>query len=61
MAQLFGDRMGAPIIPATPRLIEWRKRMTARPSVQQVAGAMAAYLVSQGRPIPDFLAGLAPQ
>ena len=57
MAQLFGDRMGAPMTAATPRLIDWRTRMTARPAVQQVAGAMAAYLVSQGRPIPDFLAG----
>ena len=61
MAQLFGDRMGAPMTAATPRLIDWRERMTARPAVQQVAGPMATYLVSQGRPIPDFLAGLAPQ
>jgi glutathione S-transferase len=58
MAQLFGDRMGAPMTDATPKLIDWRERVTARPAVQQVAGPMAAYLVSQGRPIPDFLAGL---
>jgi glutathione S-transferase len=58
MAQLFGDRMGAPISDATPKLIEWRRRMTARPAVAQVAGAMAAYLVSQGRPVPEFLSGL---
>jgi glutathione S-transferase len=58
MAQLFGNRMGAPMTPATPRLVEWRARMTARPAVQQVVGPMVAYLVSQQRPIPDFLAGL---
>jgi hypothetical protein len=34
--------------------------MTARPAVREVVGPMAAYLVSQGRPLPDFLAGLVP-
>lgn len=58
MAQLFGDRMGAPIGDAHPNLIGWRRRMTARPAVAQVAGAMAAYLVSRGRSVPDFLSGL---
>ena len=57
MAQLFGDRMGAP---HDRRHAETHRsgatRMTARPAVRQVVGAMAAYLVSQGRPIPDFLA-----
>jgi glutathione S-transferase len=61
MAQLFGDRMGAPMTAVTPRLVEWRARMTARPAVQQVVGPMVAYLVSQERPIPDFLAGLVPR
>lgn len=60
MAQVFGDRMGAPISDAHPNLIEWRRRMTARPAVAQVAGAMAAYLVSQSRPVPEFLSGLLP-
>ena len=55
MAQLFGDRMGAAMTAATPRLLQWRDRMTARPAVAQVAGAMAAYLVAQGRPLPAFL------
>jgi glutathione S-transferase len=32
--------------------------MTARPAVRKVAGAMAAYLASIGRPVPDFLGGL---
>jgi glutathione S-transferase len=58
MAQIFGARMGAPMTPATPKLRRWRERMTARPAVKQVVGPMATYLLSQGRPLPDFLAGL---
>jgi glutathione S-transferase len=58
MAQLFGARKGAPMTRETPNLLAWRERMTARPAVRTVAGAMAAYLVEIGRPIPDFLAGL---
>ena len=60
MAQLFGDRMGAGMTGATPRLLQWRDRITSRPPVRQVVGPMVAFLVSQGRPIPDFLANLAP-
>jgi glutathione S-transferase len=59
MAQLFAARMGAPMTDETPRLLQWRERVGARPAVAQVAGAMAAYLVSQGRPLPDFLARIA--
>ena len=55
MAQLFGARMGAPMTEATPKLLKWRDRMTSRPAVKQVVGPMAAFLVSQGRPVPDFL------
>ncbi|MBL8837723.1 MAG: glutathione S-transferase family protein [Alphaproteobacteria bacterium] len=56
MAQLFGARMGAPMTDATPRLLQWRARMTERPAVRAVVGPMAAYLVAQGRPLPAFLA-----
>ena len=56
MAQLFGARMGAPMTDAHPRLRQWRDRMTARPAVRQVVAAMAAFLVAQGRPLPDFMA-----
>jgi glutathione S-transferase len=59
MAQLFGARMGAPMTAATPLLLRWRERMSARPAVRQVVGAMARYLVAQGRPLPDFVAALA--
>lgn len=57
MAQLFGERMGAPL-DGHPRLLRWRERMGRRPAVRQVAGAMGRYLLSQGRRIPDFLARL---
>jgi glutathione S-transferase len=60
MAQLFGARMGAPMTEATPRLRQWRDRMTARAAVRQVIGPMAAFLVSQGRPLPDFLSSFRP-
>lgn len=55
MAALFGERQGAPVTQNTPRLLAWRERMTARPAVRSVAGAMAAWLASVGRPVPPFL------
>jgi glutathione S-transferase len=61
MAQLFGARMGAPITDATPDLLRWRERMTARPAVRSVVGPMAAFLLSRSRPLPDFLSAVLPQ
>jgi glutathione S-transferase len=58
MAQLFGERMGAPMADTHPRLKAWRARMSARPAVRKVAGAMGSYLLSQGRKLPAFLAEL---
>jgi glutathione S-transferase len=58
MAALFGERQGAPITQATPRLLAWRDRMTQRPAVRTVAGAMARWLAAAGRPVPAFLRGL---
>jgi glutathione S-transferase len=55
MAQLFGERWGVPIRDTQPRLRAWRDRMSARPAVAKVAGAMGRYLLSQGRPLPPFL------
>ncbi|WGS53769.1 glutathione S-transferase family protein [Paraburkholderia sp. D15] len=55
MAQLFGERKGVPMTEATPNLLAWRKRMSARPAVLKVAGAMADYLASIGSPVPAFL------
>jgi glutathione S-transferase len=60
MAQVFGVRMGAPLDESTPHLLAWRERVGARPAVRKVVGAMVAFLVSQGRPIPPFLASLMP-
>jgi len=58
MAQIFGERMGAPMTDAHPRLQAWRDRMSARPAVRKVAGAMGRYLLSQGRKLPAFLAAI---
>lgn len=55
MAQLFGERMGAPMTDAHPRLQAWRERMGERPAIRQVAGAMGRYLLSIGRKLPAFL------
>mgnify|MGYP003909589375 CR=1 FL=1 len=59
MAQIFGDRMGAPMTDSHPRLQAWRDRMSARPAVARVAGAMGRYLLSQGRKVPAFLEKIA--
>ena len=58
MAQLFGERWGAPMTGIHRRLQAWRERMGERPAVRQVAGAMGRYLQSQGRMLPAFLAEL---
>jgi glutathione S-transferase len=58
MAQLFGARMGAPMDATHPRLVAWRDRMSARPAVAEVAGAMGRYLLGQGRKLPPFLQAL---
>jgi glutathione S-transferase len=58
MAALFGERQGAPITGATPALLAWRDRMSARPPVRKVAGAMARWLAAAGRPVPAFMAAL---
>ena len=60
MAQLFGERMGAVMTDATPRLLAWRDRVTGRAAVQKVVGPMAAFLANQGRPLPAYLSALAP-
>jgi glutathione S-transferase len=58
MASLFGERHGVPITFKTPRLLDWRERMTQRPAVRAVAGAMAAWLRAAGRSMPQFMAAL---
>jgi glutathione S-transferase len=55
MASLFGERQSAPMTAATPKLLEWRDRMTQRPAVMPVVNAMANWLGAAGRPVPAFM------
>ncbi|MDB5851450.1 MAG: glutathione S-transferase [Rhodoferax sp.] len=55
MTLVFAERKGAPLTPATPRLMAWRERVGARPAVAEVVGAMARFLASQNRPVPAYL------
>ena len=55
MAALFGERQGAPLGGATPRLLDWRERMTRRPAVRPVVHAMADWLKAAGRSVPAFM------
>jgi glutathione S-transferase len=56
MASLFGERQSAPITAATPRLMEWRERMTQRPAVMPVVRTMANWILAAARPVPAFMA-----
>ena len=58
MASLFGERHGVPITPATPRLLDWRERMTRKPPVRKVVAAMAQWLQAASRPVPPFMSVL---
>lgn len=60
MAQLFAERMGAPLTADLPRLLAWRKRVAARDAVRRAALPMEAYLRAQGRPVPGFIDGQDP-
>jgi len=55
MAQLFGARMGADLTGETPRLAQWRQRMTARPAVRKVVAPMVEYVRAQRLRVPAFL------
>jgi glutathione S-transferase len=55
MASLFGERQSAPVTAATPKLLEWRDRMTRRPAVRPVVSAMANWLRAAARPVPAFM------
>jgi glutathione S-transferase len=55
MAALFGERQGAVLGAATPKLLAWRQRMTQRPPVHTVVSAMAAWLRAASRPVPPFM------
>ena len=55
MAALFGERHGVSATLNTPKLLEWRDRMTRRPAVRPVVSAMAVWLKLAGRPVPAFM------
>jgi glutathione S-transferase len=55
MAALFGERQNAPVTGATPKLLEWRARMTQRPAVRSVVSTMANWLHAAARPVPAFM------
>jgi glutathione S-transferase len=55
MAALFGERQGAVLGAAAPKLLAWRERMTQRAPVRTVVSAMAAWLRAAGRPVPPFM------
>ncbi len=54
MAQFFAARHTVPMSVAHPRLLGWRKRVAERAGVRPVIEAMAAYLRSVDRPVPEF-------
>ncbi len=58
MAQLFGERLGAPLDATTPKLLAWRARLSLRPSFRIVVKPMMEFLAANGRPVPAFLADL---
>jgi glutathione S-transferase len=60
MAQLFGERMGAPLAETTPKLVAWRARLTQRPSIAAVMTELVRYLVANGRVVPDFIGQFRP-
>lgn len=55
MAQLFGERLGAPLDPSMPNLSGWRSRMIERKSVRSVVKPMAMFLAANGRYVPAFM------
>jgi glutathione S-transferase len=55
MASFYGERLGAPWPSGFMRLHDWRARMTQRPAVREVIGAMARWLHANGRQLPAFV------
>jgi glutathione S-transferase len=55
MAQLFAERMGAPLSASTPKLIAWRKSMSERAAARPVIARLVDYLSNNKRFVPAFL------
>jgi glutathione S-transferase len=54
MAQFFAARHTVPIVAEHSNLVAWQKRMIGRPAVRHVITAMADYLRSMGRAVPEL-------
>ena len=54
MAQFFAARHTVPMTAEHSNLAAWRERVISRPAVRTVVTAMASYLHSQGRAVPEL-------
>jgi glutathione S-transferase len=54
MAQFFAARHTVPMTVEHSNLLAWRERVFGRPAVRAVVTAMASYLRSQGRMVPEL-------
>ena len=54
MAQFFAARHTVPLTSEHSHVAAWRERVIQRPAVATVVTAMADYLRSQGRPVPEL-------
>jgi len=54
MAQFFAARHTVPMTAEHSNLVAWRERMIGRPAVRTVVTAMADYLRSEGRAVPEL-------
>ena len=54
MAQFFAARHTVPMTAEHSNLVAWRGRMLGRPAVRTVVTAMAGYLRSEGRAVPEL-------
>jgi glutathione S-transferase len=54
MAQFFAARHTVPMTAEHSNLLAWRERMMGRAAVRTVVTAMADYLRSEGRPVPEL-------
>jgi glutathione S-transferase len=55
MAQVFASRLGAPMTAATPHLLAWRDRVTARPAVTELVQQFARTLKRLNLRVPEFI------
>jgi glutathione S-transferase len=59
LAQFYGERKGAVLTDATPRLLAWRARVLERPAVRRVIGRIGAWLAAEGGRCREYIASAA--